>query len=303
MNNLFGVSENFQVDASTVEALGLLPHPTDFVQVPVELIRRIGANAAILLSRMHWRFEGGWRLLHEHGHRHWWEATMNDLAIETGLTAKQVRGALDTLVTMGAVVREKHRLAGDGDQSYSYRVRTAEEARSLLSTDLPSGANGQNTDVPVGATRFAPEGTSTSYETSLNLLNADGVGDEEKPVDKSGPFHVTAGRRRLATDAMVASGQAHAVPVYLDYLTTVDWGTGIELIRRWCGIQAAAVNGEGYHRADIDDLLATAGIAVTTDAAWRAYLDDAPPLADQHGPNCQYDLLSGYCDRHGLRSA
>lgn len=221
---------------------------------------------------------------------------MNDLAQETGLTPKQVRGALDALIAMDLVVREKHRLGGESDQSYSYRVRTAEEVRSLLPTDLPQRANGQTTDLPERADAFAPEGNSSPVKTSLNFLNTDVVGEDEK----SGLFHVTERRQKLVTDAMSESGQAYAAPVYLTYLQTLDWGTAAELIARWCGIQAAARNREGYRRADIDELLTAAGIAPTTDAAWQTFLDQAPAL-DAHGPNCQYDLLSGYCDRHGLR--
>lgn len=288
------------MDAFTAEALGLLPHPTDFVQVPVELIRRIGPNLAILLSRLHWRFEGGWRLLHEHAGQHWWEATMSDLADETGLTVKQVRGALDGLLERDMLVREKHHLAGPGDHSYSYRVRTAEEARALLSTDVPQRANQENIDLPERANRIAPEGKSSSVETLHKLHNADG----DEPVDKSGPFRLTPKREKLVTDAMVTTGQAHIVPQYLALLQTLDWGTAERLIRRWCGVAAAVQN--GYQRfedhAQMNYLLGLAGIKHVTEAEWNAMLaETASSRSNHHDANCDYDELSGYC-RHGLRS-
>ncbi len=288
------------MDLATVETLESLPRHNDFIQVPVDAIRLIGPNAAILLSRLAYRFEGGWRLLHQHGDHHWWEATAEDLGAETGMSADQVRRALKTLIEKDAVVREKHHLGGASDHSYSYRLRTAEEARSLLPTDVAISPHRENTDVAESPHRSGEIATSSSPKTSRNFRNADDVGEDDLPVDKSGPFRLTPARAKLVMDAMVIAGQAHAAPTFLGYLQRLSWGEAQDLIRRWCGIQAAAQNGDGYRRADIDDLLAAAGIPPTDDATWNAMLAEADVDTGGHGARCRYEE-SGYCLEHGMR--
>ena len=284
------------MDTSTVEALRLLPRPTDFVQVPVELIRRLGPNAAILLSRMHWRFEGGWRLLHEHGGRHWWQATLNDLGDETGLTVKQVRGALDALIALGAVVREKHRLGGKSDHSYSYRLRSADEAEALLSTDLPERAKQSTSDLPQRANLDLPQRANLlSVEDIETRHNADG---DDEGVDKSGPFVLTPARRKLIADIMIDVGQGYAVPVYMSHLEMQTWGAAEREIARWCGIREAHRNGKT--RSDINELLVLAGLAPVTDEQWREYLRRGPVGITSHPDRC-HDAGSGYCLEHGER--
>lgn len=294
---LLGVSlkTGYIMNDFAARVLALLPNPTDYIQLSLPLVDEIGMNPAILLSRMHWRFEGGWRLLHEHEGHHWWEATYADLAKETRLTTKQVRTSLDTLIELDLVVREKHFLDGPSDHSYSYRARTADEARSLLPTDVPSRAHQENSDVPSRAHRSALQGTSTSVKTSRNSLNTDSVGDEESEL-----FELTVNRAKLVTDAMIDSGQRHAVSTYLEYLQTLDWRTARELVRKWCGIQAAALNGEGFRRNDIDQLLLEAGIEPIDDTTWREFLASTNVGKPDPG-HCRYDEVSGYCDQHGLR--
>jgi hypothetical protein len=301
------------MDTSAAEALELLPNPTKYVQVPIALVDAIGLPQAYLLSRVHWRFEGGWRSLHERDGQHWWQATLTDLREETGLTVKQVRGALEGLIERDIIVREKHHLGGYSDHSYSYRVRTAQEARALLSTDVPQRANQENsdvpqranqanTDVPQRADRIAPEGKSSSVKTLHNLLNADSVDADDEPVDKSGAFHLTERRVKLVTDAMTEAGQAHAVPAYLEHLQTVDWQTGEELIRRWCGVQAAVRNGERFpeKRAEVNELLALAGVPPVTEEEWAAFVRNTAKEKLGHGPAC-HDAGSGWCVEHALR--
>jgi hypothetical protein len=263
------------MDATTADTLGLLPNPTNFVQIPVELIRRIGPNPAILLGRMHFRFGVGWRLLHERAGKHWWEATLDDLAAETGLTVKQVRGALDALIAADIVVREKHRIGGKADHSYSYRIRTADEARALLSTDLPQRADQSATDLPQRADLDLPQRADLlSYET-LRTHNTDSVGEDDFDPNvgmKSGPFRLTPARTKLITDAMIATGQSHHLAAYLSHLEMQTWATADREIKTWCGIAAAMANGQNNRRDELNELLASAGMPVITEADWQAML-------------------------------
>lgn len=120
-------------------------------------------------------------------------------------------------------------------------------------------------------------------------------------MDKSGPFRLTEGRQRRVTDALVAVGQAHHVPVLLSHLEMQSWGMAEYEIKRWCGVQEAARNGDGYRRGDIDELLGLAGIVPVTDAAWWAWLGEVGPIYLPDSQDCRF-LEAGYCDKHGLRS-
>ncbi len=122
----------------------------DFIMVRAALVKRLGgANEALVWSRVYFRVGPDSPSAYELDGEHWWAASLQTIADETGLTVKQVRTALDGLIEGGFLAREQH--AGY-DRTSSYRP--------IL--HLPSGADGSalqgksmcppgQIDVPAGA--------------------------------------------------------------------------------------------------------------------------------------------------------
>lgn len=80
----------------------------DFIMVRAALVQRLGgANEALVWTRIDWRT--GSKDAHQVGDgRHWWAATYPELADETGLTAEQVRRAVERLLEGGYLLAEQH---------------------------------------------------------------------------------------------------------------------------------------------------------------------------------------------------
>ena len=74
----------------------------DFIQVRAALVRRLGgANEALVWTRIDWRADSA-RVAHQtEDGTHWWAATYPEIAEETGLTADQVRRAIERLIEGG----------------------------------------------------------------------------------------------------------------------------------------------------------------------------------------------------------
>lgn len=127
----------------------------DFMMVRAALVARLGgANEALVWSRIHWRVSPDSVVAIVADGERWWSASLETIAGETGLTVKQVRGAIEALVDGGYI--DRIQLAGY-DRTYSYRSVVAHlphradafalEGRSIRPDGqfhVPSGA-----DVPL----------------------------------------------------------------------------------------------------------------------------------------------------------
>jgi hypothetical protein len=117
----------------------------DFMMVRAALVTRLGgADAALVWARIHYRSDSDSRVAEEHDGRMWWRASHGALAAETGLTEKQARSAIETLVDGGYVERTNR-----GGRAYLYRAVTY----------LPNRAD----------TQSAPEGRSIRPDGQMHL--------------------------------------------------------------------------------------------------------------------------------------
>lgn len=91
----------------------------DFMQVRAALVRRVGgANEALVWTRIDWRADSA-KVAHQtQDGTHWWAATHDEIADETGLSAGQVRRAIDKLVARGFLREDAHH-GFDRRKSYS----------------------------------------------------------------------------------------------------------------------------------------------------------------------------------------
>ena len=105
--------------------------------VRASLVRFLGGtDNAVLWARIDYRGKGDW-----------WRATLDDIAEETGMSRDQIQRAVNKLIDLGVIEREKLRQGGISDHTYSYRVviqgREIDVAESrdqdvAESRDLPS---------------------------------------------------------------------------------------------------------------------------------------------------------------------
>lgn len=81
----------------------------DFMQVRAALVRRLGgANEALVWTRIDWRADSA-KVAHQtQDGTHWWAATHGEIADETGLSAEQVRRAIEKLVVRGFLREDAH---------------------------------------------------------------------------------------------------------------------------------------------------------------------------------------------------
>lgn len=117
----------------------------DFIQIRAALVKRLGGgNEAIVWACIEFRCRDASTLKYVHEGERWWRAKYDAIGAETGLSAKQVRTAIESLVRGEFLVREQHSLRNNYDQTYSYR---------------PVVIGGQ-IDVPGWADEAAQEGNS-----------------------------------------------------------------------------------------------------------------------------------------------
>lgn len=121
----------------------------DFMMVRAALVRRLGgADAALLWARIYYRCDEDSRHAEERDGNHWWKASHSRLAEETGLSEKQARTAIESLVDGGFIARENF-----SGRTFSYRPITylpiradsqsAQDGRSIRpdgQVDLPDRA-------------------------------------------------------------------------------------------------------------------------------------------------------------------
>lgn len=81
----------------------------DFMMVRAALVRRVGgANEALVWTRIEFRASSARAAHQSEDGAHWWAATYDEIADETGLTAAQARRAVEALIEGGFLRAEHH---------------------------------------------------------------------------------------------------------------------------------------------------------------------------------------------------
>ena len=202
----------------------------DFIMVRAKLVREVGgANEALVWARIFYRVGPDSAAAREVSGERWWPASYDQLAAETGLTPKQVRGAVERLVEGGFVVRARH-AAFDRTTSY----------RPVL--HLPSGANGD-----------APEGSSQLPRRADVPLAI----DLEDVKRASAPNATDEQLRFLADSHTLLTGES---------ASTAEWGhltvaeADVEIKQYWAEIRAGG-------RGLIEDRMAEDALAALSPLA------------------------------------
>lgn len=209
----------------------------DFVQVRLALLRYLGgALEAILFTRIVWRTRPEDRSWIEYDGRRWWTVTLPELALELGHSERQVRRALDALVTRTAVRRHQLRENGPYDRRYSYTPviadvtktsdRADENVASQLTktSDVPLSREGENPPTPHDeshprhASAWAGEECDVRREPrGPHELDADGLAcvhcHARNPTVTAGERDAISARRKLT-----ALHHDRALPIDLDEL-------------------------------------------------------------------------------------
>jgi len=107
-----------------------------FVQVSLEMARALGWDRAAIVARLAFRTNArSVEAVFIDGYL-WWRASLEDLGDELGFSKSQVQRHVTALVSDGTIVREKHRVDGAYDQTYSYRINHGEAPTSAESAKL-----------------------------------------------------------------------------------------------------------------------------------------------------------------------
>jgi hypothetical protein len=141
----------------------------DFIGVRAGLVAALGndANAALVLTRIAYRTEGGWHESHQTSEgRWWWRATYETIADETGLTRDQVKRAVLSLSRLGWIEGMTFRLEGPYDRTLSYSMAVPDDRAD--SPDERAGSpdvhRADSPDVPSTKTFKTLEGPKTSEQ-------------------------------------------------------------------------------------------------------------------------------------------
>ena len=183
----------------------------DFMMVRAALVRRLGgADQALVWSRIFYRCDEDSRVAEEHGGMHWWKASHATLATETGLTEKQARSAVESLLADGFIAKENF-----GGRTLSYRPVTYLPNRADTES-APEGAlirpGGQidlpdQADVPlyIDIETEKTSGTKPGF-AEFYLIYPRKVGKEaarkafEKAAKSTDPEAIIEGASRFAAD-------------------------------------------------------------------------------------------------------
>ncbi len=112
----------------------MIPHEVlaahDFTQVTARLVRMLNGNAvaALVLTRISWR-------LAPLADGSWWRANFEQIADETGLTARQVKRAVAALEQAAHLEVMTELVDGPWDRTQSYRIAWADEPGTIRSED------------------------------------------------------------------------------------------------------------------------------------------------------------------------
>jgi hypothetical protein len=156
----------------------------DFIIVRPALVKRVGgANEALVWARVFYRCDEDSRVAHDTDSGRWWAATYATVGEETGLSPKQARAALDSLVGAGFLLREQHALRNNYDRAYSYQPVVFVDI-----SDVPKRANGS-------AQTGAPDLPKRANDHVPKRANVPSSRDIETTTDTSAVAAVTTGER------------------------------------------------------------------------------------------------------------
>lgn len=207
----------------------------DFMLVRAALVRRLGgANEALVWTRIHFRCSDHSPTSHRDLEgRTWWPASYDLVAEETGLSAKQVRTAIDKLVKGGFLIAEKMHLRSAYDHTLSYST----VVYSRVIGDVPAGAGGVEkgrSDLPSGADlpsikKVRSNGDSPSSDNSLAQFEiawkawprGEGKQAAMKAWAKSIDAHRQAASKGEVTGVLAAPGSSEIVSAILLQQTVV----------------------------------------------------------------------------------
>lgn len=161
----------------------------DFMQVRAALVKRLGgANEALVWTRIDWRADSA-RVAHQTSDgTHWWAATHPEIAAETGLSAEQVRRAIEKLVARGFLREDTHH-GFDRRKSYAPIYSQAadspdgEMAASNRRDRQIEAAN--SPDVPLIETRDVRDISVSTDESADGTLIADDWRPNQSHIDKA----------------------------------------------------------------------------------------------------------------------
>jgi hypothetical protein len=114
----------------------------DFTMVRAELVRALGgdANAALVLTRIHWRLE------REPGDR--WRGSFAQIADETGLSPTQVKRTVAKLRDAGHLETIEEHMDGAWDHTLSYRVILSDSSQGPIPPDRKTKSSDDRTESP-----------------------------------------------------------------------------------------------------------------------------------------------------------
>ncbi|MCT1363932.1 winged helix-turn-helix domain-containing protein [Microbacterium sp. p3-SID131] len=170
----------------------------DFMMVRAALVKRLGgANEALVWTRIDWRT--GSKDAHQVGDgRHWWAATYPELAEETGLSAEQVRRAVERLIEGGFILAEQHH-GFSRTRSYTTVVIShlanlpdGQDASSIWRDDQMHLADSPNAPLYTDVTQ--EETSLSSDESADGILIPEGWRPNQSHIDKAASLHLDVKR-------------------------------------------------------------------------------------------------------------
>lgn len=141
----------------------------DFIGVRAGLVAALGndANAALVLTRIAYRTEGGWSESHQDSEGGWWwRASYETIANETGLTRDQVKRAVRALIDGKWVDGRMFRIEGPYDRTMSYALPDTPigQDRPIEEATSPDVDRADSPDVPSIKTFKTLEGPKTAEQ-------------------------------------------------------------------------------------------------------------------------------------------
>lgn len=155
----------------------------DFMQVRAALVRRVGgANEALVWTRIDWRADSA-RVAHQtEDGTHWWAASYPEIADETGLTADQVRRAVESLIERGFLRAEQQHgfsrkrsyapvYAHLADSPDGENARCIRRNRQMEVADLPDGSSSiERQDEVLETSDVADDALPSKYSSEIYRL-------------------------------------------------------------------------------------------------------------------------------------
>lgn len=169
----------------------------DFMQVRAALVKRVGgANEALVWTRIDWRADSA-RVAHRSDDGTlWWAATHQEIAAETGLTAEQVRRAIEKLVARGFLQEDSHH-GFDRRKSYApIFAHPADSPNGEIAASIRRDSQieaAKSPNAPLIETGDVEDILSTDESADGNLI-PDGWRPNQGHIDKAASLHLDVKR-------------------------------------------------------------------------------------------------------------